>query len=159
MSVSFHFKRALVTGAGEGIGRAIALRLANMGAKVHAISRTESDLESLRKECADINVYHIDIVDWGKTQEAVKKIGPIDFLVNNAGVIRQSAFLEVTKEHLDTEFDINFKAVFNISQAVAKGMVETGQGGSIVNMSGIAALRAVADVNEPRREKTGLRGF
>ena len=108
MSVSFHLKRALVTGAGKGIGRAIALRLANMGAKVHAISRTESDLESLRKECADIDVYNIDIADWAKTREAVKKIGPIDFLVNNAGVLRLSPFLEVTKEHLDNEFDINF---------------------------------------------------
>ena len=93
MSVCFHLKPALVTGAGKGIGRAIALRLANMGAKVHAISRTESDFESIRKECADIDVYNTDIADWAKTREAVKKIGPMDFLVNNAGVSPRSWML------------------------------------------------------------------
>ena len=71
-----------MTGAGKGIGRGIALRLANMGAKVHAISRTESDLDSLRKECGDIEVHNVDIANWDKTRSVVQSIGVIDFLVN-----------------------------------------------------------------------------
>ena len=141
MSASFHFKRALVTGAGKGIGRGIALKLAYLGAKVHAISRTQADLESLRKECSDIDVCNVDIADWDKTRLEVESIGPIDLLVNNAGVLQLSPFVDATKDHLDNVFDINFKAAFNISQVVVKGMIERGQGGSIVNISSIGGLK------------------
>ena len=141
MSISFHLKRAFVTGAGKGIGRVIALKLANMGAKVHAISRTDSDLDSLKKECGDIEVYNVDIADWDKTRSVVENVGPIEMLVNNAAVAVETPFLDVTKGQLDNVFDINFKAPFNISQVVAKGMVEAGQGGSIVNISSIGSLR------------------
>ena len=105
MSVSFHLKRTLVTGAGKGIGPALALRLADMGAKVNAISRTESDLDNLKKGCGNIDGYNIDIADWDKTRSVVENIGPIDMLVNNAAVAIQTPFLDVTKGQLDNEFD------------------------------------------------------
>ena len=143
MSTFFHLKRALVTGAGKGIGRAIALRLANMGANVHAISRTKSDLDSLKEECTDIDVYNVDIADWDKTRSVLQSIGPVEMLVNNAGVVYPSAFLETSKDQLDNQLDINFKAAFNISQVVAKGMVERGKGGSIVNMSSAVGIKVV----------------
>ena len=141
MSINFHLKRALVTGAGKGIGRGIALKLATLGAKVHAISRTQSDLDNLRKESGDIKIHNVDIGDWDKTSDVVKNIGPIDMLVNNAAVVHINSFLEGTKHQLDDQFDINFKAVYNISQLVARGMVERGHGGSIVNISSSFSFR------------------
>ena len=142
MSVSFHLKRAIVTGAGKGIGRAIAVQLANKGSEVHAISRTQSDLDNLRKECPDINVHNIDVADWDKTRSTVKSIGAVDYLVNNAAVLVEKPFFDISKGQLDNLFDINFKAVFNISQAVGELMVEQGRGGSIVNMSSIGGFKA-----------------
>ena len=142
MSALFFSKTALVTGAGKGIGRAIALKLANLGTKVYAVSRTESDLDSLRMECGNIDVFNVDIADWDKIRSVVHSLGPIDMLVNNAGVADPSPFLDISQEQMNNQFDINFKAAFNISQGVAKGMVERGRGGSIVNISSIAATRA-----------------
>lgn len=141
MAFSFSYKRALVTGAGKGIGRGIALRLANLGAKVYAISRTQEDIDSLIKEMPEIEAFNVDIADWTKTKKIVENIGPIELLVNNAGVTYPTPFLDVTKELLDNEFDINYKAAFNITQVVAKGIVERGQSGSVVNISSIAGLR------------------
>ena len=145
MSALFHSKTALVTGAGKGIGRAITLKLANLGTKVYAISRTASDLDSLRQESNKINVFKADITDLDKTRSIVQSIGHIDMLINSAGVATLSPFLDISPEQLNNQFDINFKAAFNISQGVAKGMVERGRGGSIVNISSIAATRAASD--------------
>ena len=156
MSLGFSLKRALVTGAGKGMGRGIALRLAGMGAKVHAISRTDSDLDSLKKECTDMEVYNIDIADWDKTRELVKTMGPIDFLVNNAAVIQQTPFLDTPKTQLDYEFDVNFKAAFNISQVVANRMVQDGRGGSIVNISSISSLRCHDGITSYSTAKAAL---
>lgn len=143
MEKGFSGKRALVTGAGKGIGRGIAVKLAELGAKVHAISRTQADLDSLKQEVPSIEIYNVDIAEWDKTRSIVQSIGPIDLLVNNAGITNWTSFLEVTKEELDNLFDINYKATFNISQVIAKGMVERGEGGAIINMSSVAGLRAL----------------
>ena len=142
MSAMFHSKTALVTGAGKGIGRAITLKLAELGAKVYAISRTESDLESLRKAYDNLDVFKVDIAEWNKTRNVIETIGPTDTLVNNAGVVVMSPFLDVSQDQLNSQIDINFKAAFNISQEAAKGMVDRGRGGSIVNISSIAAYKA-----------------
>ncbi|KAL8593306.1 hypothetical protein ACOMHN_009959 [Nucella lapillus] len=140
MSFKFNGKRALVTGAGKGIGRDIAKALHQGGATVVAISRTQSDLDSLKEECPGMETLTLDISDWDTTKEAVHKLGHFDLLVNNAGVGSTAPFLDFTKEDLDCTFDINFKGVFNVSQVVARGMVEKGSGGSIVNLSSTASL-------------------
>lgn len=142
MEFRFDGKRALVTGAGKGIGRGIAIKLSKLGAKVHAISRTQADLDSLKQEVPGIEIHNIDIAGWDKTRTLVQSIGPIDLLVNNAGITDWTAFNDVTKAQLDNLFDINYKATFNISQVVARGMVERGDGGAIVNMSSIGGMRA-----------------
>ena len=80
-------KRALVTGAGKGIGRAIAKALWSAGATTYAISRTQLDLDSLEKECPGIHIVCLDLAaDWKETAEAVEALGSIDMLVNNAGM-------------------------------------------------------------------------
>ena len=156
MSTGFHLKRALVTGAGKGIGRGIALRLANMGAKVHAISRTEADLESLKTEYRDMEVYTVDITNWDKTRSVVTSIGPVDYLVNNAGVAIQTPFMDITKNELNKAVDTNLKAAFNISQVVVKGMIKAGRGGSIVNISSIVAFKPFDNVTLSCTTKAAL---
>ncbi|XP_071128460.1 L-xylulose reductase-like [Mytilus edulis] len=139
MEVKLDGKRALVTGAGMGFGREIAKRIAECGAETFALSRTQEDLDSLKSEVPNINIINVDLQDWDKTREEVNKIGHIDLLVNNAGVICRIPFIDTPKEEIDRLYDVNVKAVFNVSQVIAKRMIEKGKGGSIVNISSIAS--------------------
>ncbi|XP_033748781.1 L-xylulose reductase-like [Pecten maximus] len=143
MEIAFHGKRALVTGAGKGIGREIARKLVECGAETFALSRTQADLDSLKSEVPSMNIVQADLQDWDGSRKIVEQLGPIDLLVNNAGVARNASFLEVKKDELDFTFDINVKAIVNVSQVCAKGMIERGQGGAIVNMSSIASTKAL----------------
>ncbi|GFQ98132.1 hypothetical protein TNCT_417261 [Trichonephila clavata] len=139
----FKGKRALVTGAGRGIGRAIAIELVKQGAHVIALSRTIEHLVTLKIEVPSIETVSVDVGDWKQTETIVKELGPIDLLVNNAGIGVLHEVGNVTEEECDNVFAINVKAVINISQIVAKGMKERGTGGSIVNISSQAALVAL----------------
>jgi len=143
--VSFKFdgKRALVTGAGRGIGRAIAIALAKAGAETYALSKTQENLDSLVKECPSIHPVQVDLADWSATRQAVEKLPPLDFLVNNAGVASRFKFVDVSPEEFDRVYDIHVKSVLNVSQVVAKKMIERGSPGSIVNMSSINGVRAI----------------
>ncbi|XP_033760869.1 L-xylulose reductase-like [Pecten maximus] len=145
MDISFHGKRALVTGAGKGIGREIAKKLVECGAETFALSRTQADLDSLKSEVPSMNIVQANLQDWDGSRKIVEQLGPIDLLVNNAGVARNAPFLEVKKEQLDFTFDINLKAIVNVSQVCVKGMIERGQGGAIVNMSSVASTMAFQD--------------
>lgn len=145
MEIRFDGKRALVTGAGKGIGRDIVKRLVEYGAETIALSRTQADLDSLKAEVPGIIPVQVDLGDWENTRVTLQKLGPVDLLVNNAGVSRLDKFLEAKKEDLEFVHNINFKAVFNVSQVIAKGMVERGQGGAIVNISSLASSLALED--------------
>ncbi|KAF6735097.1 L-xylulose reductase [Oryzias melastigma] len=145
MDFSFAGKRALVTGAGKGIGRATALALARCGAKVVAVTRTQADLDSLVQECASITPVCVDLGDWAATEAALQDVGAIDLLVNNAACARLQPFLEVTADQFDQSFDVNVKAVLHVSQIVARGMKARGSGGAIVNVSSQASKRALRD--------------
>ena len=135
MNISFTGKRVLITGAGRGIGRALALRVAACGGHVIALSRTQAHLDTLKAECPSVETVACDLTDWEATRAAVEALGPVHCLVNNAGILIFEPFLEARKETLDNIFDVNLKAVINVSQVVARGMVARGEGGVIVNMS------------------------
>ncbi|GIY17091.1 hypothetical protein CDAR_251391 [Caerostris darwini] len=139
----FRGKRALVTGAGRGIGRALAIELAKLEAHVIALSRTEEHLITLKNEVPSIEIVTVDVSNWKDTEIVVKQLGPIDLLVNNAGIGSLQEVGNVTEEEFDNVFAVNVKAVINISQIVAKDMKERGTGGSIVNISSQAALVAL----------------
>ncbi|XP_061665308.1 L-xylulose reductase isoform X2 [Syngnathoides biaculeatus] len=143
MEISFKGKRAVVTGAGKGIGRATALALAQYGAKVTAITRTQSDLDSLVEECPSIVPVCFDLGEWEATEAALKDIGPIDLLVNNAACAKLQPFLDVTPDQFDQSFTVNVKAVLHMSQLVARGMIGRQSGGSIVNVSSQASQCAL----------------
>lgn len=145
MDIKFNGKRTLVTGAGQGIGRETVKRLASSGAKVIALSRTRKHLDSLVLEVPDIEVICVDLADWEATRKAIQSIGPVDCLVNNAAVALLEPFLEIKPENIDLSFNTNVKSVINVSQVVAKGMIERKCGGTIVNVSSQASQAALAD--------------
>ncbi|KAL3870397.1 hypothetical protein ACJMK2_038465 [Sinanodonta woodiana] len=139
MNIRFDGKRALVTGAGRGIGRGILKKLAECGAECVALSKTQENLDSLKNEVPGIQTVMVDLADWTATRHALEKIGKIDLLVNNAAIVNVSPFIETAKDDLDKVLDVNFKAAFNVSQIVARSMVERGNGGAIVNVSSVAS--------------------
>lgn len=146
MEISFINKKVIVTGAGKGIGRDLCKKLLKCGAEVIGISRTQSTLDSLEKEAPGIRTICLDIAeDWYKTKKIIEEIGPVDCLVNNAAVAVCAPFLDADPESFDIMFNINVKALLNVSQSVAKLMVANKIAGSIVNISSQASQAALKD--------------
>ena len=152
----FSGKRALVTGAGKGIGRATVRGLVDCGAEVVALSRTEADLVSLKEEIPGVQTVCVDLSDTTASVDAVKSLGPIHLLVNNAGVGKLEPFLEATTDAFDSMFNVNAKSVLFLSQVIAKGMVERGEGGSIVNVSSQSSLVAFLEHSVYSASKAAL---
>jgi NAD(P)-dependent dehydrogenase (short-subunit alcohol dehydrogenase family) len=129
---------ALVTGAGRGIGRAVALALAEAGAELLLNSRTPAELEGVAGEIVArggrARVLPFDVTDSARAQRTIGQLQRLDILVNNAGVNRPQPFLEVDGETLDRLIALNVKAAFVVAQAAARHMVRAGAG-VIVNMS------------------------
>src|SRR5437870_4888165 len=135
-------KLALVTGAGRGIGRAIALALADSGAELVLNSRTPSQLDAVAGEITSrggqARTLPFDVTDSAAARTAIAGLPHLDILVNNAGVNRPQPFLEVDDETLDRMIALNVKAAFVVAQAAAWQMVRAGAGvpgGVIVNVS------------------------
>ncbi|THF70203.1 glucose 1-dehydrogenase [Deinococcus sp. Arct2-2] len=135
-NVQFDFsgQRALVTGGGKGIGREIASLLARSGAAVVAVSRSAEDLFSLSREtgCEGVAA-DLGTVDGAK--RAAEAAGPIDLLVNNAGIALLEPFLDATPEAFDQTMNVNVRAALIVSQVVARGMIARRTAGAIVNVS------------------------
>ena len=131
-------KTALVTGAGRGIGRAIALALSQAGAELILNSRTPAELDALAGEISDAGgkarTLPFDVTDSASARAAIAALPGLDILVNNAGVNRPQPFLEVDEATLDRMLALNVRAAFIIAQAAAGHMVRASRG-VIVNMS------------------------
>ncbi|XP_047565112.1 carbonyl reductase [NADPH] 2-like [Lutra lutra] len=139
MWLNFSGGRALVTGAGKGIGRDTVKALHALGTAVIAVSRTNTDLVSLSEQCPGIETVCVDLGDWEATERALGNVGPVDLLVNNAATLLTQPFLEVTKDVFDRTFNVNLRSVVQVSQIVARGMIQRGVPGSIVNVSSMVA--------------------
>ncbi|XP_032178079.1 carbonyl reductase [NADPH] 2-like isoform X1 [Mustela erminea] len=139
MRLNFSGGRALVTGAGKGIGRGTVKALHALGAAVVAVSRTNTDLVSLSEQCPGIETVCVDLGDWEATERALGNVGPVDLLVNNAATLQTQPFLEVTKHVFDRTFNVNLRSVVQVSQIVARGLIQRGVPGSIVNVSSMVA--------------------
>lgn len=128
-----------MTGAGRGIGRACALALAEAGADVVAVSRTEDDLAQLAREIRDLGRHArpavCDVTDAAGVAQVFNALDRVDVLVVSAGSNIPEPLLEVSEEHLDALLSLNVKATFLTLQAGARRMVESGTGGSIVTIS------------------------
>jgi NAD(P)-dependent dehydrogenase (short-subunit alcohol dehydrogenase family) len=131
-------KVALVTGAGRGIGRAVAFALAASGAELLLNSRTLGELEAVAAEIAlrggRARPLPFDVTDSRVAREAIAALPRLDILVNNAGINRPQAFLEVDEAALDHMVALNIKAPFIVAQAAARHMVRDG-GGVVINIS------------------------
>ena len=132
-------RRALVTGAGRGIGRAAAVALAQAGAHLVLASRTAAELERLagaiRAAGGSAEPLMLDVCDVAATRSAIAAQPAFHVLVNNAGINRPAPFLDVTVEDFDAVTDLNVRAAYFVAQAVARRMAEAGVRGSIVNVS------------------------
>ena len=141
-------KIAVVTGAGRGIGRTIALDAARSGADLAVGSRTVTELETLAVEIKKMGrncFYHrLDVVDVASIQAffdaVVAAFGRLDVLVNNAGYNKLGKILDYDEELYDRIVDANLKNVFFCSQIAARKMIAAGKGGSIVNISSQAGV-------------------
>lgn len=160
-------KTAVVTGGASGNGRAIVKAYAEEGADVVVadIQRTPREggrpTHKLVAEEHGVNATYIecDVTDTDALAgavEAADAFGGIDIMVNNAGIFRQSDFLDVTEEEFDQLMDVNVKGVFFGAQAAAKKMQENG-GGSIINMSSVAGIRGSATFSTYNTSKGGVR--
>ncbi|WP_118180537.1 SDR family oxidoreductase [Paraburkholderia phosphatilytica] len=134
----FAGKTVLVTGAGKGIGRASALLLAERGAHVVALSRQRADLDSLR-ELTHCEALAVDLADIAATHAAIASATPADFVVNCAGIVERQAFLDTSADTFDRTLAVNTRAPLLVAQQCARGMIERGVRGAIVNVSSIAA--------------------
>jgi NAD(P)-dependent dehydrogenase (short-subunit alcohol dehydrogenase family) len=143
-SQEFAGKSVLVTGAGKGIGRAIAVMLAARGAKVVALSRSAEDLKQLDAEIGSTSIT-VDMADAKATRAAARAAMPVDYLVNCAGTTTLEPFLDVTVEAFDHLIAVNTRAPMIVAQEYARDRIARGHGGSIVNVSSMSAFIGFAD--------------
>jgi 3-oxoacyl-[acyl-carrier protein] reductase len=160
----FEGQVAWVTGAGRGIGRAVALALAEQGAAVALVSRTQNEVERAAEEirargstaiASMLDVSNWDMVDW-TAQQIEAALGPIDILINNAGVLEPLGKLwETDPEQARRLFDINLAGAYYGLRAVLPGMVRRGRG-VVVNISSSAAARIAPGWSVYAASKAGL---
>ena len=142
-SLKLNNKTALVTGAGKGIGKACAIALAEAGADLILVSRTQKDLSSVQKTIKKLKrkciSFVCDVSNYDETKKLFSQIQKLDILVNNAGTNIPEHFLKVKKKDMDYVVDLNLKAAFHVAQLSALIMKKSKNrkkiGGSIINIS------------------------
>ncbi len=143
-------RKALITGAGRGIGLAAATALAEAGAHVVLAARTVSEIEeaaaAMRAAGWSASALKFDALDVEGIDAALDAAGPFDILVNNAGTNRPKAMTDITIEDFDAVMDLNVRAAYFVARAVVRGMVQAGIKGSIINISS-----QMGHVGGPRR--------
>jgi 3-oxoacyl-[acyl-carrier protein] reductase len=157
---------AVVTGAGRGIGRAIALKFATAGADVACVSRTAENAEKVAQEVRALGrkawSHPVDVADSAAVNGAVEKIlaeaGRVDVLVNNAGVTRDGLLMRMSEEDWDTVLNTNLRGAFLFSKAFTRALVRQ-RSGRIINVASIAGLIGNAGQCNYAASKAGLIGF
>tara|TARA_Y100000741_G_scaffold347445_1_gene314733 strand:- start:161 stop:919 length:759 start_codon:yes stop_codon:yes gene_type:complete len=157
-------KYALVTGAGKGLGRACAIALAEAGATIIGLSRTQSDLDKLQKDIKKVKgkliKVNCDVMNYENLKDKLKKIKIIDILVNNAGTNIPEPFEKIQQKNMNYIVDLNLKAAFNVAQLVVKKMLKNKKrGGSIINMSSQLGHVGMPGRNVYNMTKFGIEGL
>ena len=141
---------AVVTGAGRGLGEGCAIALADAGAEVVLVSRTQGELEAVADAIAGrggkAEPLVCDVTDAAQVKERIEGLERIDILMNNAGSNIPEPFVDVTEEHFDFLLELNVKAMFMVAQAAMRRMLAGGRGGSLIHMSS-----QMGHVGSPRR--------
>ena len=157
---------AVVTGAGRGIGRAIALKFAHEGAEVVVVSRTQENSEKVAAEIRALGrkawAFAVDVADSAAVSAAAEKIladcGKVDILVNNAGVTRDGLLMRMSDADWDTVLDTNLKGAFLVTKAFSRAMIKA-RTGRIINISSVIGLIGNAGQSNYAASKAGLIGF
>jgi 3-oxoacyl-[acyl-carrier protein] reductase len=165
--MNFQNQTAIVTGAGRGIGHAIAARLASDGARVACVSRSEENAkrtaDELNKARADAaKHYAVDVADHAAVQKVGARIledfGKVDILVNNAGVTRDGLAMRMSVEDWDTVVNTNLRGAFNFTQSILRAMIKQ-RSGRIINITSVIGLIGNAGQTNYAASKAGLIGF
>ena len=154
-------RTALVTGANTGLGQAIAVGLAGAGADIVAVGRsapteTEALVTGLGRTFKSISA---DLGSTAPIAGVVAEAGPVDVLVNNAGIIRRADSLDFSEEDWDAVMNTNLKTAFFLSQAVARTWVADGRGGKIINICSMLSFQGGIRVPSYTASKSGLAGL
>lgn len=157
---------AVVTGAGRGIGRAIALKFASEGADIVCVSRTAENSEKVAAEVRALGrkawAHAVDVADAGAVAASAEKIladcGKVDILVNNAGVTKDGLLMRMSDTDWDTVLDTNLKGAFLFTKAFTRAFVKQ-RAGRIINVSSIVGLIGNAGQANYAASKAGLIGF
>ncbi len=157
---------AVVTGAGRGIGRAIALKFSAAGADVACVSRTEANSQKVADEIKALGrnawAYAVDVADAEAVGACAKQIssdcGKIDVLVNNAGVTRDGLLMRMSDEDWDTVLNTNLKGAFNFVKVFTRPLIKQ-KAGRIINVASVIGLIGNAGQANYAASKAGLIGF
>ena len=165
--MSLNGKTALVTGASRGIGRAIALRLAEDGANVAVIyagsaDKAEAVVDEITALGVNAKAYRCNVADSAAVNETVKAVtndlGKIDILVNNAGITRDGLMLRMKDEDFDAVLDRNLKGAFNMIRACYSGFIRK-KSGRIINISSVSGIMGNAGQANYSASKAGVIGL
>lgn len=160
-------RRFLVTGAGTGIGRAVAIALAGMGADVglhysHAAEGAEAAATEIRALGRAAVTVHADLSDVAAAialpTVIAEGLGGLDGVVNNAGITMNRPFLETTTDQFDKLFNVNVRGMYFVTQAAARIMIPAG-GGTVVNISSVHAYTAMVEHSVYAATKAAIIGF
>jgi 3-oxoacyl-[acyl-carrier protein] reductase len=158
---------AIVTGAGRGIGEAIAHELARQGAKIAVVSRSEANSSKVAAALEEISPgsaksYAVDVADFEEVQrvgdQIISDFGRVDILVNNAGVTRDTLMMRMSSEDWDVVLDTNLKGAFHFSRVVLRPMMKA-RSGRIINISSVSGLMGLAGQTNYAASKAGLIGL
>ncbi len=158
-------KVAIVTGGAKGLGCGMAIGLAEAGADIALVdivdmTEAKEKITALGRRCITIKT---DLSQSGAVEqiveETVKSLGGINILVNNAGIIRRAPFLEFSLKDWDDVMNINIRALFLLSQAAARVMVQQGQGGRIVNVASMLSFQGGIRVPSYTSSKSAVMGL
>ena len=131
-------KKVLITAAGQGMGRAAAIAMANEGAKVFATDINTDALETLSAENKEIKTFELDVMDPDAIAKAPEKTGPLTTLFNCAGFVHNGTILDMSDDDWDFSFTLNVRSQFRLIRAYLPGMLEK-KDGSIINMASVAS--------------------
>ena len=163
MSLDFTLtgRRALVTGASTGIGRAIALGMAGAGAETVCVDLVSADatLEQIAAKSRRATQIMVNLTERGAVDSVMAQAGDVDILVNCAGIIRRADALDFTEADWDQVMEINLKAVFFLSQAFARALLGRGGTGAIVNIASLLSFQGGIRVPSYTASKSGVAGL